>query len=69
MKEYDRMNPDIDELINRLEEYSEMTNGAEAYPLSVAEASKLIRTINRLLQDIGIAEYKREMYRAGYGDT
>ncbi len=36
------MNPDIKKLIKRLREYAWIDYGTEAYPLSAAEANKLV---------------------------
>lgn len=40
--QYDRMNPTIQELTKRLEEYVKKDYGTEAYPLSQAEANLLL---------------------------
>jgi hypothetical protein len=40
--EYDRMNPDKATLIERLHTYSQITYGANAYPLSIAEAKLIL---------------------------
>lgn len=42
MDNYDRMNPDFYQLLDRLELYANKTYGAEAYHLSVAEARLLL---------------------------
>lgn len=39
---YDRMNPDFYQLLDRLEEYANIDYGADAYPLSTAEARLLL---------------------------
>lgn len=42
---YDRMNPKLSDLIQRLHKYSIINYGIEAYPLSSAEAKLLVDTI------------------------
>jgi hypothetical protein len=54
---YDRMNPDINELLKRLENYSKVTYGKNAYELSVAEAKLIVELAN---------EYKN-IVREAYG--
>jgi hypothetical protein len=54
---YDRMNPEINELLKRLEDYSKVTYGKNTYGLSTAEAKLIVELAN---------EYKnivREAYR------
>lgn len=43
--EYNRMNPELSELITRLEEYQAKDYGTEAYPLSRAEAQLILTKI------------------------
>ena len=46
MKEaYDRMNPTLPELLERLRVYAAITYGTPAYPLSGAEARLLIQSL------------------------
>lgn len=48
---YDRMNPNLPELISRLFSYMKKDYTTEAYPLSTAEAELLFITINRYEED------------------
>lgn len=45
-KGYSRMSPIINDLLDILKQYSKITFGAEAYPLSVAEAALLVNHIS-----------------------
>lgn len=42
---YDRMNPEWNELKKRLQEYSSIDYGAPAYPLSTAEAKMIVTMV------------------------
>ena len=48
MDNYDRMNPTLEGLAQRLREYNAITYGANAYQLSVAEAKLLVNAISYL---------------------
>ena len=52
MKEYDRMSPEIGELYELLKDYSAITYGRPAYPLSGKEAELLVNFINSCLNVI-----------------
>jgi hypothetical protein len=54
--EYDRMNPNLYQLLERLEKYSKTTYGAEAYALSMKEAALLLAEINYLEGALAEAE-------------
>jgi hypothetical protein len=43
--DYDRVNPNLDELVNKLEVYSNIDYGKNAYPLSNAEARLVLKII------------------------
>jgi hypothetical protein len=45
------MNPDINELLQRLEDYSKVTYGKNAYGLSVAEAQSILKLIDKLVKN------------------
>lgn len=45
MDNYDRMNPDFYQLLERLDKYAERDYGMDAYPLSSAEARLLLDLI------------------------
>lgn len=45
MDNYDRMNPDFYQLLERLDKYAEKDYGMDAYPLSSAEARLLLDLI------------------------
>lgn len=45
--DYDRMSPDFSELLARLEEYSKIDHGIDAYPLSKKEAHLIVEIFNK----------------------
>lgn len=51
MTEYERMNPDLEQLLERLQKYSEITYGRGAYELSSKEAALLVKTIRELMNE------------------
>lgn len=49
---YDRMNPALADILSRLEDYSHINYGTDAYPLSTVEAKILINRIKQLELDL-----------------
>lgn len=63
-KEYDRMNPD-ERLIQKLDEYSNIDYGTEAYPLSRAEAAFIIFLIGSLQAKVVMKKHSKTLKKLG----